>query len=63
MLKKTGSAKQTLNGNDELLLPMAKDFAQPTNLSKDEKAALTAFQAAMQALKEEERKYGKKSYL
>jgi hypothetical protein len=63
MLKKADSATQKLNGNDELLLPMAKDFAKPTNLSNDEKAALTAFRAAMKALKEEERKYGKKSYL
>ena len=43
--------------------PKASDFPKRTNLTKDEQAALEAFREAMKALKEEERKYGKKTYL
>jgi hypothetical protein len=42
--------------------PRASDYANPKILTKDEKAALDAFREAMKALKEEERKYGKKTY-
>lgn len=51
--------KTSTNGT----LPKAKDFANPKQLTKDEKESLTAFREAMQALKEEEAKYGKKTYL
>ena len=52
--------KENLNGND---LPRAKDFKLPKRLTKDQKELVEAFREAMQALKEEERKYGKKTYL
>lgn len=51
--------KTSANGT----LPRAKDFANPKRLTKDEKESLTAFREAMKALKEEEAKYGKKTYL
>lgn len=44
-------------------LPRAKDFKMPENLTKEQKESLEAFREAMKALKEEERKYGKKTYL
>ena len=44
-------------------LPRAKDFANPKHLTKDEKESLTAFREAMKGMKEEEAKYGKKTYL
>jgi hypothetical protein len=44
-------------------LPKAKDFANPKRLTKEEKESLAAFREAMKALKEEEAKYGKKTYL
>ena len=44
-------------------LPKAKDFANPKRLTKDEKESLAAFREAMKALKEQETKYGKKTYL
>lgn len=43
-------------------LPKAKDFANPKRLTKEEKESLAAFREAMKALKEEEAKYGKKTY-
>lgn len=44
-------------------LPRAKDFKLPKKLTKEQKESLEAFREAMQALKEEEAKYGKKTYL
>ncbi len=44
-------------------LPRAKDFKMPEHLSKDQKDLVEAFREAMTALKEEEIKYGKKTYL
>ncbi len=44
-------------------LPRAKDYKLPKRLTKDQKELIEAFREAMQALKEEERKYGKKTYI
>ena len=44
-------------------LPKAKDFTNPKRLSKDEKESLDAFREAMKALKDEQVKYGKKTYI
>lgn len=44
-------------------LPRAKDFKLPKKLTKEQKESLEAFREAMKALKEEEAKYGKKTYL
>lgn len=44
-------------------LPRAKDFKLPKKLTKEQKELIEAFREAMQALKEEEAKYGKKTYL
>lgn len=44
-------------------LPHAKDFNMPKNLTKEQKESLEAFREAMKSLKEEEAKYGKKTYL
>ncbi len=49
--------------NDTSDLPRAKDFKMPKKLTKDQKELLEAFREAMEALKEEEKKYGKKTYL
>ena len=43
--------------------PNASDFANPKKLTKLEQESLDAFREAMKALMEEERKYGKKTYL
>ncbi len=48
------------NGND---LPRAKDFNLPKRLTKDQKELIRAFREAMEALKKEETKYGKKAYI
>ena len=57
------SKKVEKNDNQNGYRPKASDFPKRTNLTKDEQAALDAFREAMKALKEEERKYGKKTYL
>ncbi|MGI8642118.1 MAG: hypothetical protein ACR2MG_19475 [Pyrinomonadaceae bacterium] len=44
-------------------LPRAKDFKLPKHLTKDQKELIEATREAMKALKEEEAKYGKKTYL
>ena len=52
------------NGNKNgSLLPRAKDFKMPKKLTEEQKESLEAFREAMKALKEEEAKYGKKTYL
>jgi hypothetical protein len=43
-------------------LPRAKDFKMPKKLTKEQKELIEAFREAMNALKEEEAKYGKKTY-
>jgi len=48
------------NGSD---LPRAKDFKLPKRLTKEQKELIEATREAMKALKEEEAKYGKKTYL
>jgi hypothetical protein len=45
------------------VVPKAKDFVNPKRLTKEERRSLEAFRKAMQALKEEEAKYGKKAYI
>jgi hypothetical protein len=50
------------NKNGSEKLPRAKDFKLPKHLTKDQKELITAFREAMEALKEEEAKYGKKTY-
>lgn len=55
------SKKQT-NSNGTSDLPRAKDFKLPKKLTKNQKELLEAFREAMEALKEEEKKYGKKTY-
>ena len=56
-----GKKKLEKNGN-ETRLPHWTDFKNPKRLTKDQKELLEAFREAMVALKEEERKYGKKDY-
>lgn len=51
------------NKNGAEKLPRAKDFALPKRLTKDQKDLIEAFREAMKALKEEEVKYGKKTYI
>lgn len=53
-------AEKNSNGSD---LPRAKDFKLPKHLTKDQKELVEAFREAMKALKEEEAKYGKKTYI
>jgi hypothetical protein len=53
-------AEKSQNGTD---LPRARDFKLPKRLTKDQKALIEATREAMKALKEEEAKYGKKTYL
>ncbi len=55
--------KAVENSNGSEKLPHAKDFKLPKRLTKDQKELIEAFREAMKALKEEERKYGKKTYL
>lgn len=52
--------KTNKNGSE---LPRAKDFKLPKRLTKDQKELIEAFREAMDALKKEEAKYGKKAYL
>ncbi|CAN5314583.1 hypothetical protein BH20ACI1_BH20ACI1_04230 [soil metagenome] len=54
--------KKQPNSNGTSDLPRAKDFKLPKKLTKDQKELLEAFREAMEALKEEEKKYGKKTY-
>ena len=54
--------EKTTNQNGSQL-PRAKDFKLPKKLTKEQKELIEAFREAMQALKEEEAKYGKKTYL
>jgi len=44
-------------------LPRAKDFKLPEILTEDQKELIEAFREAMDALKKEETKYGKKTYI
>ena len=53
------AAKKT-NGSN---LPRAKDLKLPKRLTKDQRELIEATREAMKALKEEEAKYGKKTYL
>lgn len=53
-------AEKNQNGSD---LPRAKDFKLPKRLTKDQKELVEAFRDAMDALKKEEAKYGKKTYI
>jgi hypothetical protein len=55
--------KETENSNGSEKLPHAKDFKLPKHLTKDQKELIEATREAMKALKEEEAKYGKKTYL
>lgn len=51
------------NGNkNDSQLPRAKDFKLPKKLTEEQKKMIEAFREAMKALKEEEAKYGKKTY-
>lgn len=52
-------AEKNQNGSE---LPLAKDFKLPKRLTKDQKELVEAFREAIQALKKEEEKYGKKAY-
>ncbi|HXG86480.1 MAG TPA: hypothetical protein VNI84_20845 [Pyrinomonadaceae bacterium] len=54
--------KAEKNSNDSDL-PRATDFKLPKRLTKDQKELVAAFREAMNALKEEEAKYGKKTYI
>ena len=54
------SKNENKNGSQ---LPRAKDFKMPKKLTKEQKELIEAFREAMNALKEEEAKYGKKTYL
>ncbi len=59
-----GKKQTNSNGtNDTSDLPRAKDFKLPEKLTKTQKELIEATREAMAALKEEERKYGKKTYL
>lgn len=55
--------KASENSNGSEKLPRAKDFSLPKRLTKDQKELIEATREAMKALKEEEAKYGKKTYL
>lgn len=55
--------KAVENSNGSEKLPRAKDFKLPKRLTKDQKELIEATREAMKALKEEEAKYGKKTYL
>ncbi len=54
-------ALENKNGSEKL--PHAKDFKLPKHLTKDQKELIEATREAMKALKEEEAKYGKKTYI
>lgn len=55
--------KQTNTNGNGSKLPRAKDFKMPEKLTKEQEESLEAFREAMKALKDEEAKYGKKTYL
>ncbi len=55
--------KELTNQNGSEKLPRAKDFKLPKRLTKDQKELIEAFREAMDALKKEEAKYGKKTYI
>ena len=55
--------KKTKENQNGASLPRAKDFKLPKRLTRDQKELIEATREAMQALKEEEVKYGKKTYL
>lgn len=56
--------EKSKNGNkNDSPLPRAKDFKLPKKLTKEQQELIEAFREAMKALKEEEKKYGKKAYL
>lgn len=44
-------------------LPKAKDFKLPKRLTRNQRELIEATREAMKALKEEEAKYGKKTYI
>lgn len=54
-------AVENRNGSEKL--PHAKDFKLPKRLTKDQRELIEAFREAMKALKEEEAKYGKKTFV
>ncbi len=58
-MKKVTKNSNGSNGD----LPRAKDFKLPEKLTKDQLDLIEATREAMKALKAEEAKYGKKSYL
>ena len=57
-----GNKNLKKNGEPEVFAPRWTDYKNPKRLTKDQKELLEAFREAMAALKEEERKYGKKDY-
>ncbi len=54
-------AVKNTNGSEDL--PRASDFKLPKRLTKEQKELIEAFREAMDALKKEEAKYGKKTYI
>ena len=50
------------NGKPEEFAPRWTDYLDPKPLTKEQEELREAFREAMAALKEEERKYGKKDY-
>ena len=66
MIKITMNEKSQKNGNqngkrDYSHLPRARDFKMPEKITPELEAAMKATREAMEALKLEEEKYGKKS--
>ncbi len=55
--------KQKNTNQNGSKLPRAKDFKMPETLTQEQEELIEAFREAMKALKEEEKKYGKKTYL
>ena len=55
--------KKTTENQNGASLPRAKDFKLPKRLTKNQKELIESFREAMTALKKEEAKYGKKTYL
>ena len=58
----TNGKKKLDTKGDEHKVPHWTDFISTKPLTKDQKELRDAFREAMAALKEEERKYGKKDY-
>ncbi len=54
-------AKKNQNGSEEL--PRAKDFKLPEILTEDQQELIKVTREVMKSLKEEEVKYGKKTYI